>query len=71
MELIKGKYLIICKHLNGRTEIFDTDEYWLADNDTSIKFIPLNNPPLDTKTKKPIPVTLPKLLCKIEGGDVQ
>lgn len=69
MDFKKGKYTIICKHLNGKTELYDTDEYWLVDNDNSIRFLDLNNVKLDPISKKQLATTLPRLICKIEGGD--
>jgi hypothetical protein len=71
MELRKGKFTIVCRHVNGKTEIFDTDEYTLTNNNSSIVFIDINNPKIDSLTKKPLPITLPYILCKVEGGDVK
>lgn len=71
MDIIKGKYTIVCKWLNGKIEIFNTDKYWLVENDTSYQFLDLNNVEFDKVTGKQRPTTLPKILCKVEGGDVQ
>lgn len=61
-NLQKGKYTIVVRHLSGKTEIYQTNEFWYTENNTNLNFEDLNDSNAASKGKR-----FSTFICKIEG----